>query len=311
MINSICQEPVFLVGPPRSGTTYLQMLLAEGHHVTTLPETHFFVAVPSLLKADAGGCSIDEAAFRDFAFKKIAVSIGDSDSQIPLPNLQGATSEELMKSIFEWLVGTLLGSSCASCSDRLLEKTPGHCMAMPLIRRLYPDARFVAIIRHPLDTLASQLSKLKDCNQGRELLDLTRQWALETRTILTEANAHAESVIVVTYDQLTDNATETLKQIASKCGLAPREVALSREEIHRNVTLASETWKSDIIGRSNDGSGRQLRKFSFFERCMIDRFCGHEMKHLGFASCSGLPFAAATLLRRAETMLRRLAPMSR
>ena len=49
------QNPVFIVGNGRSGTTLLQSLLATQNGVYSFPETHFFSHVYPLLESDSGG----------------------------------------------------------------------------------------------------------------------------------------------------------------------------------------------------------------------------------------------------------------
>ncbi len=46
------QDPVFVVGYPRSGTTLMQSLLATQDSIISLPETHFFTLVRNCLQVD-------------------------------------------------------------------------------------------------------------------------------------------------------------------------------------------------------------------------------------------------------------------
>ena len=49
------QDPIFIVGYPRSGTTLLQSLLATQENVYSMPETHFFTAISRSIKTNEKG----------------------------------------------------------------------------------------------------------------------------------------------------------------------------------------------------------------------------------------------------------------
>ena len=114
------QDPVFIVGSPRSGTTLLDTLL------TAMPELQVF--------EEQGMLTTTEAAFPDLAGERDAVRV--------------EAARRLYFSAAEALEGPLQGR-------RLVDKMPLHLTHMPAIQRLFPRAAIVLVERHPCDAVLS------------------------------------------------------------------------------------------------------------------------------------------------------------
>ncbi len=121
------QSPVFIVGFPRSGTTLLEQML-DAH--------------PRLQ-------SMDERPF----FNILADQLGDTGLQIPgeIHKLQQRDCDELRKGY--------LTLACAKVPRRwdaqLVDKNPLNMLWLPMIHRLFPQAKFIFALRHPCDVILS------------------------------------------------------------------------------------------------------------------------------------------------------------
>jgi hypothetical protein len=133
---------VFVVGCPRSGTTWVQRLLASHPCIRTGQESDLFDMYvgpllrtwQSELRADSSGrggvglgCYFTDAEFR-----------------------------EALQSFLRRLLQPMLGG--LQPGELFLEKTPSHVLFVPEIRTLLPRARFVHVLRDARDTVASLLS---------------------------------------------------------------------------------------------------------------------------------------------------------
>jgi len=155
--NEQAQDPIFIVGAPRSGTTLLAALLSGHSRMSCGPETHFFralyrIPVEKLVAADEW-----PAAAVEFLY-----SI--QDEGLPVPDnfaLARAaitaylnTRQPSVTAILEAL--TVLDMR-REHKCRWIEKTPNHLRHVGLIRRFYPRAPIVRIIRDPRDVALSIL----------------------------------------------------------------------------------------------------------------------------------------------------------
>lgn len=141
----------------------------------------------------------------------------------------------------------------AAGGGRLLLKSPGHTFRIPLLRRLFPAARFVWIGRHPGEVLASnmkmwrammQVYALWDCADG--VLEGFLRDALRACSRVLEqcvAELSREQMLWVDFEALQTDPERVLRQILRFAGERPAhrgpspdadiEAALASVPIHR------------------------------------------------------------------------------
>jgi len=121
------QSPVFVVGFPRSGTTLLEQML-DAH-----PDFR----------------SMDERAF----IHELTERMEQAGQHYPnhLANLTQTEADHL-RAVYFKMVGNVLPDLG---EHRLVDKNPLNMLCLPMIMRLFPNARIVLCIRHPCDVLLS------------------------------------------------------------------------------------------------------------------------------------------------------------
>ncbi|WP_449427338.1 sulfotransferase [Rhodanobacter umsongensis] len=120
-------SPVFIVGFPRSGTTLLEQML----------------------DAHPGLQSMDENPFFNRLADKLRNHHPDILSNLDL--LQQRDCDELRKSYLLMVSETIQ----RRWSAQLVDKNPLNMMWVPLIHRLFPEAKFILALRHPCDVILS------------------------------------------------------------------------------------------------------------------------------------------------------------
>lgn len=121
------QSPVFVVGFPRSGTTLLEQML-DAH-----PDFR----------------SMDERAF----IHELTERMEQVGQHYPadLANLTGTEVEQLRATYYR-MVGRVVPDLG---QHRLVDKNPLNMLCLPMIMRLFPQARIILCLRHPCDVLLS------------------------------------------------------------------------------------------------------------------------------------------------------------
>ncbi|GFM29933.1 TPR domain-containing protein [Novosphingobium sp. PY1] len=173
-------SPTFLLGFPRSGTTLLDTMLMTAPNTIVLEEEHFIAEAEQELggiEALAGLEADAIAAARSRYFERVAKH-GELGPQ-----------------------------------TSVIDKHPLHLNKVPVIRRLFPDARFLLALRHPCDVLLScfitnfrtnhAMSNFLELETAAQLYDMTFSYWSKARTIFDLP------VKTVVYERLvTDQARE-------------------------------------------------------------------------------------------------------
>ncbi|KPK49849.1 MAG: hypothetical protein AMJ63_15815 [Myxococcales bacterium SG8_38_1] len=133
---------VFVISPPRAGSTLLQRMMGAHAEVFTHPEPHLISPIAHL---GVYG-NVDRAPYDHInAAEAIKAFIED------LPNGEQDYLDAL-RAYTDTLYGRMLSTS--QCSY-FLDKTPANALVLPFLERLYPDGKYVVLTRHPLAVFSS------------------------------------------------------------------------------------------------------------------------------------------------------------
>jgi hypothetical protein len=128
-------RPVFIVSPPRSGSTLLFETLASAPDVFTIgDESHGLIE----------GIAALDPAKRGFDSNRLQAS--DADEHV---------AAQLRQRFLAALRDRERRPPAAAV--RMLEKTPKNALRIPLLHKVFPDARFIYLHRDPRQVLGSML----------------------------------------------------------------------------------------------------------------------------------------------------------
>ena len=121
------QSPVFVVGFPRSGTTLLEQML----------------------DAHPDFCAMDERAFIHELTERMRLAGQPYPSA--LADLTETDAQQL-RAVYAQMVRKVVPELGAR---QLVDKNPLNMLCLPIIARLFPEARIILCLRHPCDVLLS------------------------------------------------------------------------------------------------------------------------------------------------------------
>jgi Sulfotransferase family len=255
------QDPVFVAGCPRSGTTLLQALLASQSEMATFPETHFFGAARNLDLLNQDLYTLEEASaildqMETFGRLGIRHEVLSSISKIPVAGKLG------QKILFELVLNTLSLKNIRP-DIRWIEKTPSNALCLERISSLYPDALFVGIVRDPFNAVHSILRHFppggaNKCGQTAEF------WAINQKKLLKFSEDNPNKIKIIKYEDLSEKPHVILNEICDflKIPFHPEKTEISNE-LKMNIVKDFEVWKTSITDRisNNNVNGRRLFKF--------------------------------------------------
>lgn len=134
-------RPVFIVSAPRAGSTVLVDLVARFDDVFTLGgENHEIIRRIAELHPAARGFASDRLTAAD-AQPEVAAALRDGFAR----RLVDRTGRSYLDA----------PPSERPRRVRLVEKTPANALRIPFLRAVFPDARFVHLVRDPRPTISS------------------------------------------------------------------------------------------------------------------------------------------------------------
>ncbi|MDZ4859764.1 MAG: sulfotransferase [Candidatus Hydrogenedentes bacterium] len=142
-------QMLFVVSSPRSGSTMLERMLESHSMIKGGPEPHLLTPLAHL----GPWAKVDKAPYDHVLAAESQKLFIDS-----LPNKE-QDYWAACRSYCDVLYGRFMeGSGKTVC----LDKTPAYGLILPFIAKVFPDAKYVLLTRHPLATFASYANSFFD-----------------------------------------------------------------------------------------------------------------------------------------------------
>ena len=289
------QDPIFIVGYPRSGTTLVQRLLATQAGLYTLPETHYFSVIEKEVEWESEDHEHISAVSLPALFIRIQEKMGFRVSASEIDELERREEKKDLtsKALFEWIVGRFLSSLHpaleAQPSFRWIEKTPHHANHLERIIQLYPRMQALYILRHPVPAIFSRKLKFP-FNQELPLDVLAKRWNRMVRNVERFQSAFARHLHVLRYEDLFIDLEKEFKDIGGFLPFtfnmkAVRRFQNGKEKRRESFLLPSETWKlADFRLRFTNTNDSYRDLFSGDDIAAIEAVVGENMKKYGYES---------------------------
>lgn len=199
----------FIVGSPRSGTTWLQKLLAAHSDVHTGQESDLFDMYLGPL-------------LRNWNTYKRPTGRG-------VLGLACYLTEEEFRASLETFMRMLLEPMLAPVGPGQLfvEKTPSHALYIPEILSLLPDARFIHLVRDPRDVALSMIRASRTWGSDwapSTARDAARMWAEHAGAVQNaKALVNEANFLEMRYEDLLRSTEAGLTRVLAFLGLSAPE----------------------------------------------------------------------------------------
>ena len=142
-------EMLFVIGAPRSGTTMLERILASHSMILGGPEPHLLTPLAHL----GYWAKVDKAPYDHILAAEAQRLFVES-----LPNKE-QDYWDACRAYCDTLYGQYLR---ASGKTICMDKTPAYALILPFIVKVFPEARYVVLTRHPLAVFSSYANSFFD-----------------------------------------------------------------------------------------------------------------------------------------------------
>lgn len=282
------ENPFFIVGSGRSGTTVLRLMINMHSRLRVPRESWFLIPLLDTLPL-SGPLGKDE---KELAFEMISSHSRWKDWE--------CEDEVLRRAIFDPEIADLAALvnriyfDCAGMNGkpRWGDKTPKYSYYVMKLHEVFPAARFIHLYRDARDTCVSMR------NGGwceGDIQRIVRQWVGMTRAAREGAKLGPDHYLEVSYEALVTKPEEHLRKICDFLG-----EPYQPEMLDFYLTAAKETapWEDGIhlktrspVGAANIGTWR--KELSRWELWVVEAYASATMQTVG--QSIALPPATAPL----------------
>ena len=228
-------DPFFIIGVQRSGTTLLRLMLNRHPKICIPPESHFILKLVSELPttgtlspseiARASELILCEPRIASWQLSEPVVNL--AISEIPKPELA-----EIIASVFKMMVTN-------NNKQRWGDKTPEYVSILDELETLFPNTKYVYIIRDGRDVVRSFAARSW---HGCTLYHRARYLQCQVRKIDRFLKRLPTSRWVeIKYEDLVHNPEKTLRQVCEFLEEDFSEKMLSYyEDYHENLTITEK-----------------------------------------------------------------------
>ena len=241
------QGPVFVVGSMGSGTTLMRLILDSHPDLFMAPETGFMRSVKAQY----------QTPFWEFG-TRFSSDLGLTDAEF----------DSYVRHFYDSVFGAAAAKVGAT---RWGDKTPFHTHMIPEAARIFPDAQFIATVRHPAAVVASLRRFQWSTSQA-----LTH-WNRINQVIADQAEILGSRLLVTRYEDLVTQPAAAAQQVLDFLRVPWSDEVLRHHEVQEARRVEGGTRSDRPIDQErlsswvNDLSAQDLRAVErrTRERCVL------------------------------------------
>jgi len=198
------EQLIFVISQPRSGSTMLQAILGGHPDIHTCSEP--WVALPFIYALKGEGAEFDF----DSRLSKSAINAFFRE---------GGIDEEFYNSELNSFLTSLYSRALSNSGKKyFLDKTPRYYEISSDLINIFPKAKFIVLLRHPLSVLNSILKTWVN-EEVDKLYYYTRDLLVAPRKLLDFSSEYKEKICLVSYEALVNSPKAEIKRICEYLGV--------------------------------------------------------------------------------------------
>lgn len=290
------KPPVFIVGCPRSGTSYLyHLLLSAGGFAEFHTQMNVFDVLEPIygdLSSESSRRRMMQEWLKSKAFQVSGLQAGEIEKKVIA---ECHSAGDFLRIVMEEV-------SRKQGVDRWVDSTPTNAPHMLRIKRDFPDAKFVHIIRDPRD-LALSLDKKGwtrplPGDKNNSLLAAAVYWEWIVRKARKYGEQFGVDYMETRYEDLVQTPAPELAKIGAFLGCDLDYECIKARSVG-SIANPLTSFKEDLSKGSFSPVGRWREKFPAAQLPEFEALIGPYMQQMGYAlSTSGRNGSLSTKARR-------------
>ncbi len=269
-------DPRFIVGNDRSGTTMLRLILDRGPDLAVPPESMFLTDFDEVFE-QGGPLPGEEAALMQAVWEHPKVALWELDG--PPPEVPaGLAPADAYRFVAE---APYAAYAAKHGKPGWADKTPHYVHHIDHLLRVWPQARFVVLVRDGRDVALS----LRRMPFGPNNAWAAAQWwARGIRAGRRAAEQHPGAVLTVRYEDIATDPHTEIPRICEFFGISYREDMLALEKVDRSKIVPDQaSWFPTIFeGITTGAVGRWRTEMRERDQRIFAALAGEELGALGY-----------------------------
>lgn len=232
--------PLFIIGMPRSGTKLVRDLLNQNPRIAiSTTESQF---IPFFVRKFGESPRFDNEAELDAFYQEFSQTVYFSNNQRKGKTLPRSAFDSLVdKTKWEHIVEVIFRYYAPAGTDPHFiwgDKTPGYLNHTPLLKRLFPTAKFLHILRDPRDYCLSVRN-----SWGKSIYRAADLWNNSVRKGHIAEQKLGHDYLEIRYEALLSQPEATLRQVCDflHCPFTPVMLTLNESPEKRGATKGATT----------------------------------------------------------------------
>lgn len=268
--------PVFIVGAGRSGTTMFRLMLNSHPNIYIPPEAWFFGEL--LYKfSNKKVLSIDDVnSARSIITSNVRWpdwNCSNEKLDVALDFKSPPTIRELIESVF---------FNCSKLGDKKIwgEKSPRHSYLISQMLEIFPDAKFIHVIRDGRDSCISIY------NRGwwdRSFPRICEHWSSCVKAAIKGRSFPAGQYFEIRYEDLVSNPKEILEKV---CIFLNIKFYSKMIDFNKRIEVDVPDRERQLHSSLNGGlknRDSQIKKLNLWQKSVFEIKCGLLNSQLGYA----------------------------
>jgi protein-tyrosine sulfotransferase len=280
-----CYAPFFIIGSGRSGNTLLRSVLQSHPLVHIPPETYVLGQVIKVYRRFSG---TDWRELVKLILAEFEYHPGFSMFQVSLrPLCQRLIEVEKEHRNLAYILDAFYRYHAAEFKPGATiwgDKTPTNTFSVFRIRKVFPHARFIHMVRDGCDVASSYL----EMGGYTSLEEAARRWAVSVKLAQRFGASFPETYLEIRYEELVKNPERVVKDACNFLGISYSERMLSAGRTEARLVDVETLPHLQNVGNpiSTSGIGRGRRMLTPNQKLALDRLIGDDLEALGYQRCT-------------------------
>lgn len=261
-MQSKISRPIFVVGSPRSGTSILTWCLGQHPNIFAVPESNWMgdfainAAVVHRVGAARGHLSILSAM--DISLDELLANLGGSINELILSHrLDLEKTRAAISSLPEFMRRSLPGPKM-----RWVDGTPEYSLHIYALRKLFPEAVFIHVLRDVRDVVRSMLNlhRLTGIQLVANEEEAYQYWLRTVKACAQAEWAYGSNVIRrLDYKTLIDHPETAIRSVLDSIGepfaaqcLEPLSFQINSSEVPPDFVAEDPATNSRIVQEASN-----------------------------------------------------------